>query len=64
MNGPIMGEHTAQLMTGGKTYNLRDWDAIELAESLPDVQRWTIKLSNGTDIDSERYRVGRSEMKR
>lgn len=61
---PVIGKHTAKLMTGGKEYYLRDWDAIELAESLPEAQRWTLQFSNNTIVDSEKYRSGKLEMKR
>lgn len=64
MDRPIVGSHTAELITGGHKIRLPDWDALELAESLPDAQRWTIKLSNGTEVDSEKYRAAKPEMKR
>ena len=55
MNKEVIGKHTAELITGGKKYRLRDWDAMEFAEGLPKEQRWTLQLSNGSKINSDEH---------
>lgn len=54
---PIVGDYT-RLIVGDRAFHYEtDFEALETAESLPDVVRWEIELQHGKGvINSEKYR--------
>lgn len=57
MDRPIVGEFTELIVGNSRYHYSTDMEALEIAESLPEIVRWQVKLKDSKGIiDSERYR--------